>query len=287
MKRKPEEEASRSGITTLPIVPGTLILCAALLAAFFLLFFALYRAGVVSLPSFIDNIFHTHVDGGQSDTFSDEFLASLKGHSPLEEASDTLLLDLSDDALRDLLLAAEITDSYYQSLEITWTNEAETFTKSQVFLLASGERVYAEVFTSEHSLKHLICDADTFFLREGRNSRHFSRNPGSDTLTPQSEIGIPSLSRMQKILREAEAGTYTLSLETVLQAACIRVSYTDAATGVREVFDVLPDCGLIVNAASYLPGAASPYYLLQTKSVMTDISGYDESIFEIPDPIGS
>ena len=53
-------------------------------------------------------------------------------------------------------------------------------------------------------------------------------------------------------------------------------------SGVREIFDVMPDYGIIVTASSYLPEGTSPYYMMQTNSILTDISGFNESIFEIP-----
>ena len=87
---------------------------------------------------------------------------------------------------------------------------------------------------------------------------------------------------MQKMIAEAEAGKYTLTMETMLDSPCIRAIFTDTASGVREIFDVLPDYGIIVTASSYLPGEQSPYYMVQTNSILTDISEFDEAIFEIP-----
>jgi hypothetical protein len=87
---------------------------------------------------------------------------------------------------------------------------------------------------------------------------------------------------MQAMIGAAEEGKYDLSLETILNTPCIRASFTDTVSGVRETFDVIPDYGIIVAAYSYLPDATSPYYMMQTSSVLTDISGFDESIFSIP-----
>ena len=153
--------------------------------------------------------------------------------------------------------------------------------KSQVYYLVDGARIHAESFTSSTLPKQLTADADTFYIREGAASRQFSRS-GSTTFTPEGEMGLPSLARMQSMIGAAESGKYTLSLETVLNTPCIRASFTDTVSGVRETFDVIPDYGIIVAAYSYLPDASAPYYMMQTSSVLTDISGFDESIFSIP-----
>ena len=127
----------------------------------------------------------------------------------------------------------------------------------------------------------LTADADTLYIREGSSSRRFPRNE-EYVFTPESELGLPSLARMQKMIAEAEAGKYTLTMETMLDSPCIRAIFTDTASGVREIFDILPDYGIIVTASSCLPGEQSPYYMMQTNSILTDISEFDEAIFEIP-----
>jgi hypothetical protein len=46
----------------------------------------------------------------------------------------------------------------------------------------------------------------------------------------------------------------------------------------------MPDNGLVIAATSYLPGADMPYYVMSTESLLTDITGFDESIFDMPTP---
>ena len=89
---------------------------------------------------------------------------------------------------------------------------------------------------------------------------------------------------MQAMIAEADEGKYTLQLETVSSSPCIRVIFTDAVSGVRETYDVMPDRGLIIAASSCLPGSEMPYYQMTTTSILTDLSGLDDSTFEIPNP---
>lgn len=267
-------------VTTLPIIPGTLVIAGGVLIAFVLLMAMLYHSGILTPPAFLDGLFSSGDAVDPGDGFSEEFLSSLDGNNPLAGDS-AVLMDMSQESLKELLLAAEPTHSYYQIASVTWADANDRFTTAQVYYLVSGTKIHAESFTSSTLPKQLTADEDTFYIREGTTSRHFIRS-GSTTFTPEGEMGLPSLSRMQSMIGAAESGKYTLSLETILNTPCIRASFTDTVSGVRETFDVIPDYGIIVAAYSYLPDASAPYYMMQTSSVLTDISGFDESIFSIP-----
>ena len=271
---------SQGDVTTLPIIPGTLVIAGGVLIAFILLMALLSHSGILTPPAFLDGLFSTGDTADPGDGFSEEFLASLTGNDPLTGDS-AVLMDMSQESLKELLLAAEPTHSYYQIASVTWADANDRFTTAQVYYLVDGARIHAESFTSSTLPKQLTADADTFYIREGAAARQFSRS-GSTTFTPEGEMGLPSLARMQSMIGAAESGKYTLSLETVLNTPCIRASFTDTVSGVRETFDVIPDYGIIVAAYSYLPDASAPYYMMQTSSVLTDISGFDESIFSIP-----
>lgn len=271
---------SQRDVTTLPIIPGTLVIAGGVLIAFILLMALLYHSGILTPPAFLDGLFSSGDTADPGDGFSEEFLASLTGNDPLTGDS-AVLMDMSPESLKELLLAAEPTHSYYQIASVTWADANDRFTTAQVYYLVDGARVHAESFTSSTLPKQLTADADTFYIREGASSRQFIRS-GSTTFTPEGEMGLPSLARMQSMIGAAESGKYTLSLETVLNTPCIRASFTDTVSGVRETFDVIPDYGIVVAAYSYLPDASAPYYMMQTSSVLTDISGFDESIFSIP-----
>lgn len=271
---------SQGDVTTLPIIPGTLIIAGGVLIAFILMMVLLYHSGILTPPAFLDGLFSSGDTADPGDGFSEEFLASLAGNNPLA-GDPAVLMDMSQGSLKELLLAAEPTHSYYQIASVTWADANARFTTAQVYYLVAGTQIHAESFTSSTLPKQLTANADTFYIREGASFRHFSRSE-STTFTPEGEMGLPSLSRMQAMIGAAEEGKYDLSLETILNTPCIRASFTDTVSGVRETFDVIPDYGIIVAAYSYLPDATSPYYMMQTSSVLTDISGFDESIFSIP-----
>ena len=198
---------------------------------------------------------------------------------PVDAILPEIIRNLTDHS--SLLLSAEPTHSYYQTASVTWADANNRFSTAQIYYLVSGRKIHAEVFTPTATPKQLTADENAFYIREGTTSRHFARGE-STTFTPEGEIGLPSLSRMQSMIAAAESGKYTLSLETILNAPCIRATFTDTVSGVKETFDVIPDYGIIVSAYSYLPESDVPYYMMQTTSVLTDISGFDESIFSIP-----
>lgn len=278
---KNQNPNGRADVTTLPILPGTILITVGVLVSFLLLMTILYSAHILTPPAFLEGIFSQDAEDTPDDGFSDQFLASLTGHSPLTDSANEKLLDLSPDALRDMLLGITTVDSYYHSATVTWSDANNRFTAAQVSCLVSGDRFHGESHVTGISSKQLTADADTLYIREGSSSRRFPRGE-EYAFTPESELGLPSLARMQKMIAEAEAGKYTLTMETMLDSPCIRAIFTDTASGVREIFDVLPDYGIIVTASSYLPGEQSPYYMVQTNSILTDISEFDEAIFEIP-----
>ena len=281
MKKKPTE--SQHTITTLPILPGTLLLCGCTLAVFLAIFCAMAFAGMITLPPFLEDFFGQGSGAEDDDGFAQDFLSSLSGNAPDLHETDEKLLDLSADSLKELLLASRPAASYYQCMDITWTDGASVFNKSQVYFIVSGERVHAEIYPVGGTAKHMICDDTRFWIREGTESRLFSRRDNS-AFTPEGECGIPSLSRMQAMIAASEEGKYTLQLETVQNSPCIRVSFTDTISGVQEVYDVMPDRGVILSAASSLPGTEMPYYQVTTTSILTDLNGLDPSVFEIPNP---
>ena len=281
MKKKPQE--SRHTITTLPIMPGTLLLCGCTLAAFLAIFCVMAFAGMITLPDFLADIFGQGSGSAEDDGFAEDFLASLSGNAPDLQTADEKLLDLSADSLKELLLASRPADSYYQCMDVTWTDGSSVFNKSRVYFIVSGDHVHAEVYPVDGTPKYMICDNTQFWIREDGNARTFSRTESS-SLTPEGECGIPSLSRMQAMIAAADAGQYTLQLETVQRSPCIRVSFTDTVSGVTEIYDVMPDRGLIIAASSCLPGSEMPYYQMSTTAILTDLSGLDASAFEIPNP---
>ena len=278
---KKQHTSERTDVTTLPILPGTLLIAAGILLAFLVMMAVLYNAQILTPPAFLQGLFTQNAVNTPDDGFSEEFLASLSGHSPLTDPANEKLLDLSADSLREILLGITPVDAYYHTATVTWADANERFTTTQVFYLVSGDRLHGEVFQPGKLPKQLTADRDTFYIREGNASRRFARGENS-SFTPEGELGLPSLTRMQKMISEAEAGKYTLSLETMLDSPCIRATFTDTISGVRETFDVMPDYGIIVSAYSYLPERQSPYYMMQTNSVLTDVSGFDETIFAIP-----
>ncbi len=281
MKRK-KQDAAKADITTLPIVPGTIILSAVMLIAFALLFVVLNVHQMIDLPLWIERIIGTapeEVD--ESDSFSQAFLDSLKGSSqPVQE--EMLYLKSDNDTLLSLLLNTEPTDSFYQSCTLVRTaSDGKTVTQ-QIFRIVTEDREHTEILANGHLLKTITASADSILITERGSTRTFKR---TDTaFTPESELGLPSFSRMHAMLRQAENGKYTLSLSATNGASCIRAEFTDTVSGTREIYEVLPDCGLIFAAESYLPGQSTPYYVLTTNSLLSDITGFDESIFDIPIP---
>ena len=282
MKKK-EPRKTHSEITTLSILPGTIVLGSCLLLASLILVFLFYRGGMITLPPQLERIFSKAEPDTHSDGFSDAFLSSLNGNTPILDSQDERIMDLSPEALLSLLLASTPAESLYQEVSITWVNGNDIFTTATVRCFTEGTRAHAEVLVSGRITKYITCNEEQFFIQENGENRYFRRSSSSD-FSIMSEVGLPSLSRMQALISEAENGKYTLSLEISMDSPCIRATFTDTISGIYEIYEVMPDCGVILSAYSYLPDAQSPYYLMTTTTVMTDITGFDTAIFDIPEP---
>ncbi len=280
MKQSKSNE-KRTDITVLPIVPGTVILSVVMLLAFLLLLIVLNLNGMIDLPDWIERIIGTaEADNDETDSFGDAFLSSLSGTQQPTE-SDILYMQADDETLRAILQSTTPAEAYYHTCTVGRTNASGETVTRQIFRIVSGDREHAEVLFRGQLETSVTLNAETVALTQQGHTRTFSRTADS-VFTTESEIGFPSFDRMMRMLSDAEDGKYTLSLSATQDTSCIRAEFTDTASGTREIFDILPDCGLIVAASSYLPSSDTPYYTLRTISLLTDITGFDESIFDMP-----
>lgn len=272
----------KTDIATLPIVPGTIILSAVMLLAFLILLVILNVNQMIDLPLWAERIIGTAPeDADEGDSFSQAFLDSLKGKSqPVQ--GDLVYMETDTETLLKLLLNATPTRAFYQSCVVTRADEGGKTVKQQIFRVVSAEQEHTEVLVSGRLAKTVSANAEAITIMEQGKTRTFRRE--NTVFTPESELGLPSFERMLTMLNEAESGKYTLTLSAAKGATCIRAEFTDTLSGTREIYEVLPDCALIFAAESYLPGEDTPYYLMITDSLFTDITDFDESIFNTPSP---
>lgn len=282
MKRT-QKETQRGTIHSLPILPGTLVLCACTLIVFLGVMAAMYGGGMLEMPQFLSNILGDGDGDDADDGFLADFIASLSARDVLTATEHEAILDTSPESLRTLLLAAEPPETYLWTAEVIRT-DGKVFRTETVRYLVDGERVCAEIYPSNGYVRRIVADDLCAVITENGASRRFSRTGEYDTFTPEGEAGLPSLSRMKAMIAEADEGKYELSLEVIQNASCIRVSFTDTLSGVKEVYDVLPDFGIVYAASSCLPDSDTPYFQLTTTSVLTDITGMDETLFASLNP---
>ncbi len=281
MKQK-KQDPSKTDITSLPIIPGTLILSAIMLIAFALLFIVLNRQQMIDLPLWIERIIGTAPEErNEGDSFSQAFLDSLNGTAqPVQE--NLVYMETDTETLFSLLMNTVSTDSFYQSCTLKrLSSDGKTVTQ-QIFRIVSNGCEHTEILANGQLVKTFTANKDTIQITEQGESRLFPRN--GTVFSPEGELGLPSLIRMHTMLLQAESGKYALSLSASNGTSCIRAEFTDTISGTREVYEVLPDCGLIFAAQSYLPGESTPYYVLTTNSLLSQVTGFDESIFDIPTP---
>lgn len=280
MKEK-KTTSPETDVTVLPIVPGTIILSAIMFVSFLVLLVVLNLNQMIHLPSWMERILGTEEKIIEGDTFSEEFLKALQGKEyPLE--GQLLYIPSDNETLLPFLLNATPADAFYQSYSLTRT-DGTTKNTQQIFRIVSGTKEHTEMLSDGQLVKIVTSNSDLIRVTEQDQTRIFPRTADS-AFTPESELGLPSITRMQRMLRDAEEGKYILSLSSSENTTSIRAEFTDTLSGTREVYEILPDCGVIFAAASYFPGDDAPYYTLTTTSLLTDITGFDESVFDIPNP---
>ncbi len=278
-----KSKEKRSDITVLPILPGTLILCATMLIAFLILLVVLNLNGMIDLPQWAERLIGTAEDlHDEDDSFGDAFLESLSGTQ--QNVDNTSLFSETDkETLLSLLQNAPTVRSYYQTCTLERINTSGRPLARQVFRLVSDGREHIEVLFRGQLEKSVTINDTAVAITTQGGSRVFDRSSDS-VFFAESEVGFPSYDRMLEMLAQAEQDLYTLTLSASQNMSCIRAEFTDKLSGTREVFDILPDCRIIIAASSYLPNADSPYYVLTTTSLLTDATGFDESVFDISNP---
>ncbi len=281
MKQK-KQDAAKADITTLSIVPGTILLSAVMLIAFVILFVVLNVNQMIDLPLWIERIIGTAPEEiSEGDSFSQAFLDSLQGSSqPVQ--GDLVYMETDNETLLSLLMNAATTDAFYQSCTLKRIDSGGETVTQQIFRIVSDGKEHTEILANGQLAKTVTANADFIHVYELGASRRFRRD--NTVFTTESELGLPSISRMHTMLLQAESGKYTLSLSAANGTTCIRAEFTDSISGIREIYEILPDCGLIFAAESYLPGESTPYYVLTTDSLLSQVTGFDESIFDIPTP---
>lgn len=276
MKKK--NNAKRDDITTLPLLPGTLILVGTLFVLFLILSLVLHHYDILHFPEFLETWIASYRQEPEEITFAESFFASLDGKTPAENAGENLYLTMSDENLKEILLAGKMPESLYWKATVAWMH-GDDYVSANVHYIVQGDRVYAYAQSAQTISRLLICDTETVYIQENGQGRTF---PRTDDFSPLSELGLPSLAHMQKQLANAEDGSYTLTLGETLQSTCIQIRYTDPVTQMTDMWEVLPDCGVVVSVSSTLPNMQTPYYAVFTTSLMTDLQGLDTSIFDIP-----
>jgi len=280
--KKSEKEHQHSSITTLSIIPGTIVLFCCVLILFFIAVIAMYRAGMIELPDFMERILSAGDADEGEDRFSEDFLASVQGSAPDLTHGNEEFRTLSFDSLKDLLLQSVPAESVYLVMDAVWMDPHSGFREKQIYYIRSGDKVHAEIYIIGEEPKHVISSAEQFFIREGNDSRVFPRKGEYAAFTPENEVGIPTLQHVQDMIRQAEEGSYVLKMEAVSNSPCIRASFTDPLTGTEEIYDVMPDLGLVLAASAVFPKTGQQHYRMTVYSVLTDLTGLDKSLFDIP-----
>lgn len=275
---KNRNESRRRDIATLPLLPGTLVLIGVLLLFFLVLLLVLHHYDILQFPDFLESWLDAGGKPSDDDSFQEAFFASLEGKSPDDVSDSCLSLTMTEDNLLELFLAGEMPDSLYWQATVTWM-QGDTYVSTNVRYIAMGERIYAYAQSAQTMSRLLICDADTVYIQENGKGRRFAR---TEHFSPLSELGLPSLSFYQEQLRQAAADDYTLTIGESMKSPCICVDYTDPISGMSEILEILPDCGVIVSAYTRLPSMQTPYYAVTTDSLLTNLQGFDTSIFDIP-----
>lgn len=269
-------------VTSLPLLKGTVVLLAILLFFLALLFAVLYRAELVTLPEPLQKLLPG--DAAREDPSASEpaFIASLTGIAPEPDGSEEKLLSLSDSSLTDLIAAARQPESVYQLFNVTWT-AGEAYRTRQIYYVSVGDAERADVYENGRLVKLVISDGGRLYVRDDNGAHVYTGNAAaSGRFSVQSEVGLPSLKRIQDAVAAAPAGSVTVRASTWSRSATVTVTYTDPASGTLESCEILPDCGAVVSVHSRAAESELPFYYLSTDTILLTLGDTGSNLFEIP-----
>lgn len=255
--------------TTLPILPGTIVLLLALFLLLAGLFTVLYRAELIALPAAVQGWF-APAQKEETSPSAPDYLPTLSGQTAGTES----LRSLAGLSLREKVLAAYKPETVYQYFTVTWVT-GESSRTWEVYCIASDGARRADVYENGQFVRLTVERDGRQYVRDAHAGRY---TPTKDGFSVEAEIGLPSLAMLQQRIADGLEAEYTPSTFNLCET--VTVTFTDPDGGTRESYEILPDTGVIVSAVSTLPDAVLPHYYMSTQTLLTSFT-VDKSVFEI------
>ena len=270
-------------VTSLPLMKGTILILVLLFIFLAILFFVLYKADLLRLPGFLERLFPAENTQSSEPEISPAFLSSLSGIPPAPDNSGEKLLSLSGSSLEDLLAAAKKPASIYQQFNVTWT-AGDAYRSQQIYYVSVGSAERADVYENGELVKLVISDDGVLYVRDDSGEHRYEGAAADGSrFTLQSEVGLPSVAGIQKIIASAEPGSYTLTPSVWSRSSTITVTYTNPVSGTLESCEILPDCGAVVSEYSRYNSDELPFYYLSTDTILLSLGETGPDLFEIPE----
>ena len=268
-------------VTSLPLLKGTILILVLLFSFLAALFFGLYKADLLRLPGFLERLLPGENTQSNEPEISPAFLSSLSGIPPAPDSSGEKLLSLSGSSLGDLLAAAKKPSSIYQQFSVTWT-AGDAYRSQQIYYVSVGSAERADVYENGELVKLVISKDGVLYVRDRSGERRYE-GPAADGFTLQSEVGLPSLDGIRKIIASAAPRSYTLTSSVWSRSSTVTVTYTNPVSGTLESCEILPDCGAIVSEYSRYSNDELPFYYLSTDTILLSLGETGPDLFEIPE----
>ena len=272
MNGKDTSNSAEQRVKVLPIMPGVIVIAALSAVVFLAAIFVMSRYGIIRLPAFIENIISSRPDETKTESSPwDELLSSLGGKNEITSFSPERA-DYSSVRLSEIL-PTMIPDGYFQLYSLT-ENAART---KEISVMRLGEKCRLTSYTDGEAKLSVVYDGSGAKITDTGGSLTYKKGDAFlASFNPESEVGIPSVSRLAGILNDYENdadGTYSVmydSVSGIFRVTCVRQA------GIREEYDVRADLGVIIACRMYAGEADSPYYDLTTTALLTEVSYLDE-----------
>lgn len=261
-------------------VSGVAILASLTILVFLFVSVVLYRAGMLTLPSFLTSLFGGD-DVTDTVTASPSLFEVLRSYSTDTDNPDTI--DLSDpDVLTAALLAVQTPVSYYNVTKTVYTPSGSRITERKSEILKEGDNFIVKVTDLSRGKVIKTVRGNGVDIRisgDGGLTRTFS---ATSDFSIAEEAGIPDLADIAALIKsytesgsgnnESKISNYNISLTIIDSQSYLDISFEYEELGIIESYRISLDYN-VVWSATVTSTDGDIYFNMQTTDFTTDIKG--------------
>ncbi len=264
-------EGKRPPITSLPILPGVIVLAVAAILVFAGVLFVMRRAELIEFPQFIENWFNREdAPATRGELSWEEIIADIGGNRVDVSYNHGDSVDWSSLTL-DEIFSVDAYPNYYQIYTVTYRT-GDRQTSSNISYMRSSDKRRIEFVSGKLSDKTVITDGERVKITDDSGSKIFSLSDYEKDFTPEGEVGMPTATDLKAKLYSYAECDYSIEFLLDSSTNVMKITLTDKITGNREEYELLTESGVITSMVMYRVDESLPYYELRTSALVTDVN---------------